>query len=44
MSKSGSGISELLGCLGVLVGLAFIAGCALVAIAVMVWAYHYLFG
>jgi len=32
------------GCLGMLLVLAFYAGCALVVIAAIVWAWHYLFG
>jgi hypothetical protein len=44
MSKFGNAAGGLLGCLGMLLLLAFWAGCALVAIAAMVWAFHYLFG
>jgi hypothetical protein len=48
MIKAKSGLGDLFGCFGKLVflllWLAFMAGCALVAIAIMVWAYRYLFG
>ena len=38
------GGGDVAGCFVMLLVLAFYAGCALVVIALMVWAWHYLFG
>ena len=43
-TTDGEGCGTAAGCLLGLLVLAFYAGCALVAIALMVWAWHYLFG
>src|SRR5260370_22072377 len=40
----GEMLGGVAGCLFALLLLAFYAGCALVVIAAMVWAWHYLFG